>query len=99
MQGFEPRTVQRRVAFDDRLALALRAEYYSDANGVIIATGTPNGFKTLGFSANLDVQLHKNALWRIEGKWLNSKDAIFTDKDGAATGSNTVLTTAIAVWF
>lgn len=86
-------------AFNDRLALAVRAEYYSDEKGVIIATGTENGFKTLGLSANLDVQVHRNALWRIEGKLFSSKDKIFLDADGQATNTNAVLTTALAVWF
>jgi len=88
-----------RYSFNDRLALAVRAEYYSDHYGVIINTGTENGFQTLGLSANLDVQVHRNALWRIEGKLFSSRDEIFFDSDGNATGSNAVLTTALAVWF
>ena len=32
----------------NKWAVALRGEYYSDENGVIIATGTTNGFKTIG---------------------------------------------------
>lgn len=92
-------TVIGRYAFNDRLALAVRAEYYSDENGVIIATGTENGFKTMGFSANLDVQVHRNALWRIEGKLYSSEDDIFLDADGNATNTNAVVTTALCVWF
>lgn len=88
-----------RYAFNDKVALALRAEYYRDKNGVIIATGTENGFQTLGVSANFDVQVHKNALWRVEGKLFSSRDDIFIDADGAATSSNAVATTALAVWF
>jgi hypothetical protein len=88
-----------RYAINDRLTLAGRVEYYSDENGVIIATGTENGFQTLGVSANLDVQIHKNAVWRLEGKVFNSRDDVFFDADGTATNSNTLMTTALAVWF
>lgn len=88
-----------RFTMNDRLTLAGRVEYYSDENGVIIATGTENGFQTLGVSANLDVQIHKNAVWRIEGKLFNSQDKIFFDADGAPSNSNAVVTTAFAVWF
>ncbi len=87
-----------RYAINDRLTLAGRVEYYSDENGVIIATGTPNGFQTFGVSANLDVQIHKNAVWRLEGKVYNSQDEIFV-KDNGTTSSNAVVTTAFAVWF
>ncbi|MCY7330835.1 MAG: porin [Saprospiraceae bacterium] len=87
-----------RYAINDRLALAGRVEYYSDKNGVIIATDTPNGFQTVGISANLDVQIHQNAVWRIEGKLYNSQDEIFV-KDNGTTSANAVVTTAFAVWF
>jgi hypothetical protein len=87
-----------RYALNDRIAIAARAELYDDANGVIIATGTPNGFQTLGFSANLDVTVHKNALWRLEGRILNSQDDIFV-RDGRSTNTNGLLVTSLAVWF
>lgn len=80
-------------------AIAIRGEYYMDENGVIIATGTPNGFKTSGFSANFDYYILDNVLWRIEGKLLNSEDAIFTDKGGAATNTSPVATTSLSISF
>ncbi|MCC7505469.1 MAG: porin [Saprospiraceae bacterium] len=88
-----------RYAWNKRLALALRGEYYADKTGVIIATDTPNGFQTLGLSLNLDVQIHQNALWRIEGKWWNSRDAVFLDAQGQPSYANSVLTTALSVGF
>lgn len=88
-----------RYAINDHVALAARAEYYADKNGVIIATGTEYGFKTLGLSLNLDVQIHKNAVWRVEGKLFTSKNDIFVKGNGNAANSNAVVTTALAVWF
>ncbi|MBK8565534.1 MAG: porin [Saprospiraceae bacterium] len=76
-----------------------RAEYYSDENGVIIATGTPNGFKTLGFSMNVDCAIRPNVLWRIEGRGFSSEDDIFTDNNGNDNNGNFALTTALAVSF
>ena len=81
-----------------KTALAIRVEYYSDKNGVIISSGTPNGFKTWGFSGNFDVNISNNALWRIELRSLNSKDAIFT-KGNNFSNSNTLLATALAISF
>lgn len=81
-----------------KTAFAIRAEYYSDKNGVILATGTPNGFKTWGFSSNFDVTINDNALWRVELRSLNSKDAIFA-KGNNTSSSNTLLATSLAINF
>ena len=88
-----------RYAANDQCAIAVRAEYYSDKNGVIIATGTPNGFGVLGLSLNLDYAVLPNALWRIEGRFLNSGDDAIFQRDGKAVKTNASLTTSIAVSF
>jgi len=87
-----------KINTSSKTALALRGEYYADQNGVIIATGTPNGFRTWGWSANFDVAVATNATWRVEARTLSSKDAIFS-KDNTAVSSNTFLSTAIAISF
>ncbi|PLK44843.1 porin [Emticicia sp. TH156] len=69
-----------RYSANDKLRLAARAEYYQDKNGVIIATGTANGFQTLGYSLNMDYALANSLLWRVEGRLLDSKDRIFDNK-------------------
>ncbi len=66
-----------RYAFNDKIAMAGRYEYYNDADGVIIATATPNGFRTSGYSLNLDVSPVSQVMFRLEGKLYNSKDDIF----------------------
>ncbi len=82
-----------------RTAVALRGEYYEDENGVMVFTGTPNGFITSGASLNFDYYIMKNVLWRTEGKTFSGKDAIFTDKDNAAVKTNTVFTTSLSISF
>jgi hypothetical protein len=81
-----------------KISIAARGEYYSDANGVIINTGTTNGFQTLGYSLNLDYQISSNSVWRIEGRGFSSKDKIFTLNDKPST-QNYFLTTALAISF
>lgn len=87
-----------RYAINDQWALAARVEYYKDEHGVIIATGTPGGFQTTGYSLNLDYSPAKNVVVRVEGRSLNSKDAIFT-KGNEQVKTNTQLTGSIAVSF
>ena len=82
-----------------KFSLAGRLEYYSDENGVIISSGTPNGFKTRGYSANVDYSPQQNIVFRLEGKVYDSKDAIFTRENGAISYNNSAITTAIAISF
>lgn len=81
-----------------KISVAARGEYYSDANGVIIATGTLNGFKTYGYSLNLDYNIVDNVVWRIEGRGFTSKDEIFT-LDKQPSTQNYFVTTALAISF
>ena len=81
-----------------KTAVAVRAEYYDDQNGVIISTGTLNGFKTWGFSTNVDYAIANNIVWRGEIRRFNSKDAVFT-KNNNMVNSETFVTTALAVSF
>lgn len=85
-----------KVSPTDKFSIAARGEYYSDANGVIISTGTPNNFQTFGYSLNFDYLIHNNVLWRIEGRGFSSRDKIFTLND-KPNNNNYFLTTSIAI--
>jgi hypothetical protein len=52
--------------------IALRGEYYSDKNAIIISN--TNGFNVFGLSSNFDYMLAKNIMWRIEGKLYQAKE-------------------------
>lgn len=82
----------------DKLAVAARGEFYNDKNGIIIPTGTPDGFQTQGYSVNLDYSPFRNVLWRIEVRTLKSKDDIF-NKDGEGRNTDTFATTSLSVAF
>jgi hypothetical protein len=81
-----------------KIQLATRAEYYQDREGVIIATGTENGFKTYGLSANFDYIISDNAMFRLEARNLSSKDEVF-QKNGDPTDTNTFVTASLAISF
>jgi hypothetical protein len=85
-----------RYRLGERSYLAARVEYYQDEQGVIIATGTPKGFRTLGYSLNFDQWVNPNVLWRIEARSLSSEDAVFVDADGGPSTTNTFFTASIA---
>ncbi|MDW7691635.1 porin [Flammeovirgaceae bacterium SG7u.111] len=82
--------------FDEKWAAAFRAEYFKDESQVIIAPETENGFNTMGYSLNLDYRPLPKVACRIESRWLNSKDAIFTEGSNQVD-SNLFVVASIAV--
>ena len=94
---YSPVIILRYQCFE-KLAVAVRGEYYNDENGIIIATGTPNGFQTFGYSLNFDYIIRDNIMWRIEGRGLSSKDKIFL-LDNKANSQNYFVTTSLALAF
>lgn len=87
-----------RFTPNPKWAIALRGEYYSDEDGVIIATGTVNGFKTTGASLNIDYLPQPAVVLRLEGRTFKSKDAIFA-KDANFKETNTAITFSTAISF
>lgn len=83
----------------DKFSLTARGEYYRDKAGVIIATGTQDGFQTFGYSLNADYAIMSNLVWRTEIKNLNSKDAVFVKHNGGFTPNNFAVITALALGF
>jgi len=87
-----------KFAASDKISVSARGEYYNDSKGVIIATGSPNGFQTIGYSINLDCQIANNMVWRVEGRCFTSKDDIFT-MDNKPSKTNIFGITALAISF
>ena len=88
-----------KFAPDDKNTLAARGEYYSDPDGVIVSTGTPNGFKTFGWSVNYDRRIIPNAVWRIEIRSFNGKDRYFLKRNDSNTANDVFITTSLAIGF
>lgn len=87
-----------RYSINPKWALAGRFEHYEDKNGVFISTGTANGFKTNGYSLNIDYAPVPNAVVRLEGKMYDSKDKVFV-REMNPVNHNAALTASIAVSF
>lgn len=87
-----------RYSLTKKLSIAGRAEYYSDANQVIISTALANGFSTVAGSMNLDAQVMKNICWRWEARFFNSLNGnLFIDRNGNASSRNYSVTTALSI--
>jgi hypothetical protein len=73
---FSPQAIIHFAA-SPKMAIAMRGEYYSDPNGLVVSFALPEEFKATGISLNLDYNPIKQTLVRIEGRWLNNKTAVF----------------------
>jgi hypothetical protein len=77
---------------------ALRVEYYQDNTGIIIPTGTLNGFQTTGFSTNIDYLPTKHIACRLEARLLRSTDKIFETMSSPST-NNFIIGSSMAFKF
>lgn len=87
-----------RITPNSKWAVALRGEYFSDHQGVLIYTGTASGFRTAGYSLNIDYLPQANVVLRLEGRTFHSKDAIFF-KGSEAKDNNTAISFSTAISF
>lgn len=73
---------QNRFRLGESTYVAVRLESYTDPEGVIVPTKTPNHFQVLGASVNLDRKLTRELTFRNEARWLHSRDAVFPSGNG-----------------
>lgn len=95
---FSPALVAR-YRIDERSALGVRVERYSDPDGVIVSTGTPDGFDAVGASVNYDRQLREGVLWRVELRQVRNRAPIFLGADRMPSRNNLFVTTSLSVRF
>ena len=88
-----------KYAPDTKNSVTARAEYYDDANGVIINSVHENGFSTFGWSINYDKTLFGNMMWRLEVRNLLGKEAYFNKADNTLSSNTTFFTTALTFGF
>lgn len=95
---YTPILMLQYAAHDD-LKFTLRTESYQDGSGVIIDTGTSQGFRVKGISFNADWAINKQLLWRVELKHLQSRDAIFSKQINQSTQNLFTAITALCLSF
>ena len=92
-------SIMAQIIATDKLNFALRGEYYQDRKGVIIASGTPNGFEMYGVSLNADYKITPNLMWRTEIKNYTSEDGLYVKNDTSLTDKSFSVSTSLAVRF
>jgi hypothetical protein len=80
-----------KYQLSSKWAIGSRAEYFSDPDGVIVASSQGAGFNVWGFSVNLDHQLRDDLVIRTEAKWLQSDVEEFTTSSGTKNNNFSLL--------
>lgn len=88
-------TLSLQKPINDQFTLAGRAEYYSDAKGVILT----DGMQLSGFSINLDYNLTEKAVIRVEGRQFISPEPVFQQPTGWMNRGNLAINTSLALQF
>jgi hypothetical protein len=92
---FSPQAIIRYKP-SNKMAVAMRGEYYSDPNGLVVSFALPDEFNATGLSLNLDYNPYQKALVRLEGRWLKNNTAVFP-KDGGFSENNFSLLCSLSV--
>jgi hypothetical protein len=87
-----------RCSLDKRWALAGRVEYYQDKAGILVNSPSANGFRVMGYSANIDYAVAKSVLVRFEARTLHGVDAVF-ERGERPVKSNSFVTASMAIAF
>jgi hypothetical protein len=66
-----------RVKLSEKFRVSARAEYFDDEHEVMIKAPGPKGFRTAGYSMNLDYLPLQNCMVRVEVRTLRSPDNVF----------------------
>jgi hypothetical protein len=82
------------------VAVVGRVEEYSDPNQIIIITGSPASFQTVGASIGVDVNMKVPVLWRTELRGFHSKSPVWPLHAAGQRGRNDAfLASSLALTF
>jgi hypothetical protein len=81
-----------QVPVSRRAKVGVRFEYYADRDQVLVATGLPEGFRTFGASANLDLSPADNFVVRLEARGFRSRRAVYPTPGGLRRASGFIAT-------
>lgn len=81
-----------KYAFTPRFSLGARVEGFFDRNGIVVPTGTPNGFMTYAGGLDADFQLAKNLVWRNQFQIYSSLDSVFSSSNGSTSSDKYIVT-------
>jgi hypothetical protein len=87
-----------RYALSETWATALRGEYYQDKTAIIISTESNTPFNTTGLSLNLDYTPSENLAWRLEARWLKSREPLFA-REARLVADNVSIVSSLAIRF
>jgi Putative beta-barrel porin-2, OmpL-like. bbp2 len=89
-----------RYTFTPKSSLAGRFEVFRDGDAVVAENEIAEGVGFIVYSSGLcyNYKIHRNALFRVEGRYFFTPDTIFLDDDGLYKQS-ALLSASLSAWF
>ncbi len=91
-------TLISQYQVSDKFSVAFRFEQVDDSHQIVIPTNLANGFSGQVYAINFNYHISENAMFRIEGKFYDTKNIIFTEGPENKSG-NELIVGSLAVRF
>jgi len=90
-----------RYKLTDRLAISGRVEYFDDPEYLIVSalSDAAPKFSVLSESISLSYKVHDNAMFRVEGRYFDATDNIFTTNDNQPSSNMFWMVSNLTMWF
>jgi len=89
-----------RYKINEKISLSGRVEYFNDKNNIqIIPITSLNHFNTFSTALCFNLQLNKNAMFRLESRHFLSDATLFLDSNANPTKKMTWLVANLTFWF
>lgn len=85
--------------FNEKIAVATRAERFMDKDQIVVSTGTTNGFQTSGGSLNFDYSPFEFCMLRLEARYYSSKEDEIFNAGAKPAKKNFLLASGLVVKF
>lgn len=73
-------------------SFAGRVEYYHDKSGIVVPLVNDKFFQMQGYSLNIDREIGKRNLWRLEWRYLNNTSHYFLTGSGLVSSNHSITT-------
>jgi hypothetical protein len=89
-----------KYSFNPKHSIAARIEYYNDSQNIVVSNLNQNKpFSVVSSGLCYNFQPNEHSMFRLDARYFDSKDILFTNQKITDSKTNFMLTANITVWF